>query len=165
MSNARRRSRSVAASALAAVALTAGLAACTESPEDIAATSTTASTLPAEVPSVSVMWTEPTEDTGPDVRVPVYASIQGGTVDDVLTGISVDAELAASAELVPAGPLELPANQTVNLTSDGVYIELVGLAEPLDYNHAFELTLEFETADDLVVHGAVRNPVDPTDGL
>jgi copper(I)-binding protein len=165
MSNARRRSRSVAASALAIVALTAGLSACVESPEDIAATSTTASTLPAEVPTVSVMWTEPTEDTGPDVRVPVYASIQGGTVDDVLTGISVDGDLAASAELVPAGPLELPANKTVNLDSNGAYIELVGLEEPLEYNHAFELTLEFETAEDLDVHGAVRNPFDPTDGL
>jgi len=71
-------------------------------------------------------------------------------------------ELAtAGAELVPEDSVDLPATTTVNLSEDSVHIELVGLAEPLEYNRAFEVTLEFEKADDMKVTGAVRNPSDP----
>ena len=62
---------------------------------------------------------------------------------------------------MPEDRVELPATTTVNLAEDGVHIELVGLEEPLEYNRAFEITLEFETADDMTVQGAVRNPTDP----
>jgi copper(I)-binding protein len=161
MSNARPRTRTLAASALAALTLAGGLSACTESPEETAATSSTTTTLPDNIPSVAWIWTNPEERTGEDVRVPVYASIQGGTEADSLTGVKVDPELAASAEIVPEGPVELPATTTVNLSEDGVHIELVGLEEPLEYNRAFEITLEFEKADDMKVKGAVRNPTDP----
>jgi copper(I)-binding protein len=163
MSNVVSRSRTLALSALAALALTAGLAACTESPEETAATSTTTTTLPDNVPSVAWVWANPEESTGEDVRVPVYASIQGGTEADELTGVKVDPELAASAEIVPAddAPVALPATTTVNLSEDTVHIELVGLEEPLEYNRAFEITLEFAKADDLKVQGQVRNPTDP----
>jgi copper(I)-binding protein len=161
MSNARTRTRTLAASALAALTLAGGLSACTESPEETAATSSTTTTLPDNIPSVAWIWANPEEETGEDVRVPVYASIQGGTEADVLTGVKVDPELARSAEIVPEDRVELPATTTVNLAEDGVHIELVGLEEPLEYNRAFEITLEFETADDMTVQGAVRNPTDP----
>jgi copper(I)-binding protein len=163
MSNARPRTRTLAASALAALLLAGGLSACTESPEETSATSSTTTTLPDNIPSVAWIWANPEERTGEDVRVPVYASIQGGTEADALTGVKVDPELAASAEIVPAdeAPVELPATTTVNLAEDTVHIELVGLEEPLIYNRAFEITLEFEKADDLKVQGAVRNPTDP----
>ena len=161
MPNARSRSRILAASALAALTLAGGLSACTESPEETAATSTTTTTLPDNIPSVAWLWAYPEEETGEEVRVPVYASIQGGTEADVLTGVKVDPELARSAEIVPEDSVELPATTTVNLAEDTVHIELVGLEEPLLYNRGFEVTLEFETADDMKVQGVVRNPTDP----
>ena len=161
MSIARTRTRTLAVSALAALTLAGGLGACTETPEETAATSSTTTTLPDNIPSVAWIWANPEEETGQDVRVPVYASIQGGTEADVLTGVKVDPELARSAEIVPEDRVELPATTTVNLAEDGVHIELVGLEEPLEYNRAFEITLEFETADDMTVQGAVRNPTDP----
>lgn len=162
MSNARSRSRTLAASALAALLLAGGLAACTETPEETAATSSTTTTLPDNIPSVAWLWANPEESTGADVRVPVYASIQGGTEADVLTGVKVDPELAASAEIVPDEPVDLPATTTINLSEDSVHIELVGLKEPLEYNRGFEVTLEFEKADDMKVEGVVRNPIDPS---
>lgn len=162
MSIARIRTRNVVAAALAALTLAGGLAACTESPEETAATSSTTTTLPDNIPSVAWLWANPEEDTGADVRVPVYASIQGGTEADVLTGVTVSSDLAERAEIVPEDSVELPATTTVNLSEDSVHIELVGLKEPLVYNHSFEVTLEFEKADDMKVTGAVRNPVDPS---
>jgi copper(I)-binding protein len=162
MSIARTRTRTLAVSALAALTLAGGLGACTETPEETAATSSTTTTLPDNIPSVAWIWANPEEETGKDVRVPVYASIQGGTEADVLTGVKVDPELAAGAELVPEDSVDLPATTTVNLSEDSVHIELVGLAEPLEYNRAFEITLEFEKADDMKVTGAVRNPIDPS---
>lgn len=163
MSIARTRTRTFAAAALVALTLAGGLGACTETPEETAATSTTTTTLPDNIPSVAWLWANPEESTGADVRVPVYASIQGGTEADVLTGVKVDPSLAASAELVPDGEkVDLPATTTVNLSEDSVHIELVGLKEPLEYNRAFEVTLTFEKADDMKVTGAVRNPIDPS---
>ena len=162
MSIARTRTRTVAASALAVLTLAGGLGACTETPEETAATSSTTTTLPDNIPSVGWIWANPEENTGKDVRVPVYASIQGGTEADVLTGVKVAPELAAGAEIVPEDTVDLPATTTVNLSEDSVHIELVGLAEPLEYNRAFEITLEFKKADDLKVTGAVRNPIDPS---
>ena len=163
MSIARSRTRTLAASALAALTLAGGLSACTESPEETAATSSTTTTLPDNIPSVAWLWANPEERTGEDVRVPVYASIQGGTEADVLTGVKVDPELAAQRrDRARRHSVELPATTTVNLSEDSVHIELVGLEEPLEYNRAFEVTLEFEKADDMKVHGVVRNPIDPS---
>lgn len=160
MSSTRTKIRSVAAVATAALAVT-GLSACTESPEVVAATSTTTTTIPDEVPTVAWLWANPEEKTGADVVVPVYASIQGGTVEDRLTGITVDPKLADSARLVGADSVELPPTTTVNLAEDGTHLELVGLKEELKYNRGFTVTLVFETAGEVEVQGVVRNPVDP----
>jgi len=158
------RSRPLLAGAVVALLLAGTLAACTSTGDessDGSGGSTTTTTLPDSIPSVAWIWANPEESTGADVRVPVYASIQGGTEADVLTGVKVDPKLAASAELVGAARVDLPATTTVNLAEDGPHIELVGLVEPLEYNRGFEITLEFATADDMKVQGVVRNPTDP----
>ena len=91
----------------------------------------------------------------------VYATIQGGASADKLTGVTVDSDLAASAELVPASPVDLPATTTVNLDENSTYIELKDLAAPLEFNRSFEMTMEFENAPDQRIQGAVRDPADP----
>lgn len=123
--------------------------------------STTTTTLPDELPTVSELWTEPVDDSGPDVDAKVYMTIQGGKTADTLTGVSVDSDLAASAKLTPQSSVELPATTTVNLVEGGTYIELEGLAAPLEYNRAFYVTLSFASAPDQRVEGAVRDPADP----
>jgi len=120
-----------------------------------------AATLPDVNPTVAELWTEPTDDSGPDVTHKVYAELQGGAEDDTLTGVTVESDLAASAELTPDSTVELRATDVVALTEDGTHILLSGLAAPLEYNRAFSVTFEFENAPDLRVEGAVRDPADP----
>lgn len=160
MSTTRAHVRTVAAVAIAALA-SIGLGACTESPEDAAARTTTTTTIAPEVPTIAWLWAYPEDETGADVVVPVYASIQGGTVEDRLTGVKVDPELADSARIVGDESVEIPAGRTVNLAEDGTHLELVGLNEELEYNRGFTVTLEFESAGEVEVQGVVRNPVDP----
>ena len=160
MSSSRITFRNAAAVAVAVLAVT-GLGACTESAEEVAATSTTVSTVPDDVPTVAWLWSNSEEETGAEVVVPMYASIQGGTVEDRLIGVTVAPELADSARIVGDESVELPPATTVNLAEDGTHLELVGLNEELKYNRAFTVTLVFETAGEVEVQGAVRNPVDP----
>ncbi len=49
------------------------------------------------------------------------------------------------------GTIELPAGETVTLAPGGLHIMLLELAAPLETDQTFDLTLDFETADDLVV--------------
>lgn len=162
-----RLTRTVAALA----ALTLALSACGD--DDASSTTTTAAdgstttesttttTIADELPTVSELWTEPVDDSGAQVDAKVYMTIQGGATDDTLTGVSVDADLAESAELTPDGSVELPATTTVNLEEDSTHIELKGLAAPLEYNRAFYVTLSFDSAPDQRVEGAVRDPSEP----
>ncbi len=53
--------------------------------------------------------------------------------------------------------IELGAGQTVNLEPGGFHIMLLDLAEPLEVGDTFDVTLDFETADDLVVTVEVRD--------
>lgn len=172
MSTPRARSRSFALGVVAAFALAGGLVACsdddsssdtttTASDGSTTTTTSTTTTLPDELPNVSELWTEPLDDSGPDVNAKVYMTIQGGKDADTLTGVKVDSDLAAGAKLTPESSVELPATTTVDLDEDGTYIELEGVAAPLEYNTAFYVTLEFENAPDQRVEGAVRDPADP----
>ncbi len=170
-SRSRSRTRSFALAAVVTVSLTGALAACSD--DDSSSSTTTAAdssttttdstttTLPDELPNVAELWTEPVADSGPDVTAKVYMAIQGGATADTLTGVKVDSDLAASAKLTPETSVALPATTTVNLDEDGTYIELEGLAAPLEQNRAFYVTLEFESAPDQRVEGAVRDPADP----
>ena len=53
--------------------------------------------------------------------------------------------------------IELAAGQTVNLEPGGFHIMLLNLVEPLELGDTFDVTLDFETADDLVVTVEVRD--------
>lgn len=53
--------------------------------------------------------------------------------------------------------IELQPGVTVNLEPGGYHIMLLDLAEPLEVGDTFEVTLDFETADDMVVTVEVRD--------
>lgn len=53
--------------------------------------------------------------------------------------------------------IELRPGETVNLEPGGYHIMLLDLVEPLEVGDTFEVTLDFETADDLVVTVEVRD--------
>jgi copper(I)-binding protein len=53
--------------------------------------------------------------------------------------------------------IELGAGDTVNLEPGGYHIMLLDLVEPLEVGDTFDVTLDFETADDLVVTVEVRD--------
>lgn len=99
--------------------------------------------------------------------------------DDSLIGVSVSSEIADHAEIHEVvhtmdmsddsmdmeddsmhdgamsmqeiGSLPLPAGSPVRLAPGGYHIMLVDLAAPLTVGMSFDLTLDFETADDLTV--------------
>lgn len=103
---------------------------------------------------------------------------------DTLIGVSVPASIADHAEIhemVPAAEaessmdmgddssmdmgamvmqqimsLDLPAGETVELKPGGYHVMLIDLAGPLEIGSTFDLTLDFETADDMVVSVEVR---------
>ncbi len=52
--------------------------------------------------------------------------------------------------------LDLPAGETVELKPGGYHVMLIDLASPLEIGSTFDLTLDFETADDMVVSVEVR---------
>jgi copper(I)-binding protein len=52
--------------------------------------------------------------------------------------------------------LELPAGETVELKPGGYHVMLIGLAAPLEIGETFDLTLDFENAEDQVVTVEVR---------
>ena len=52
--------------------------------------------------------------------------------------------------------LDLPAGETVELKPGGYHVMLINLAGPLEIGSTFDLTLDFETADDMVVSVEVR---------
>lgn len=53
--------------------------------------------------------------------------------------------------------IDLQPGVTVNLEPGGYHIMLLDLAEPLEVGDTFDVTLDFETADDLVVTVEVRD--------
>lgn len=60
-------------------------------------------------------------------------------------------------QMVEVGRIDLPAGETVALAPGGLHIMMLDLAEPLVAGETFDLTLDFETADDLVVTVEVRD--------
>jgi copper(I)-binding protein len=101
------------------------------------------------------------------------------TDDDALIGVTVSDEIADHAEIHEVvhsmdmsdesmdmsddgmhdgamsmqqiDSLELPAGSPVRLAPGGYHIMLIDLVEPLTVGMAFDLTLDFEIADDLTV--------------
>ncbi len=120
-------------------------------------TTTTSTTLPGNLPTVSEAYAPQVDDSGAGTTGKVYLSITGGGEADSLVGVKVDASVAASAKLTPESEVALPATETVNLDPDGTYIELTDLAEPLELNRGFEITLEFASAPEQTVEVTVRD--------
>ncbi len=95
----------------------------------------------------------------------VYLSIMNhGAKPDKLVGIKAD--VAESAELHsvtttdgimrmrPLGTIDIPAGATVNLSNEQ-HVMLFGLKAPLKKGEFVRLTLDFETADDMMVDAEV----------
>lgn len=61
-----------------------------------------------------------------------------------------DGEMAMTMQQMTAG-LPLPAGETVALAPGGYHIMLIDLVEPLDTGDEFDITLDFENADDMTV--------------
>lgn len=164
------RLRNVALGAVAATMLVAG-AACGSDDDAASTTSTTAettttaadgatttsTTLPGDLPSASDAYAPQVDDSGAGVTAKVYLSITGGAEADTLVGVKVGSDVAGSAKLTPESSVAVPATETVNLDSDATYVELTDLAAPLELNHGFTLTLDFESAPDQDIDVVVRN--------
>ena len=165
ISTPRSRRRTLGLGLVAALALTVGLAAC-GSDDDASSTtttekssssttekSTTTTTMPGTLITVSDVWAAPTA-AGENAKV--YLSITGGAAADELVSVSVDGDVAESAALVPDTPIALDPTQTVDLTSEGAYIELTKLTSAFEVNQPFHVTLTFATEPAQKVEGAVR---------
>ncbi len=101
-------------------------------------------------------------------------------IADTLVGISVDPSVAASGELhdvveVPAtgttmmgmdlgngmmmigiDEIPLPAGEPVVLEPGHLHLMFIDIAAPFEVGDRFDVTLHFETADDMVVEFEVR---------
>lgn len=54
-------------------------------------------------------------------------------------------------QMAEVGRIELPANETVSLEPGGFHIMMLDLVEPLENGDTFDITLNFETAEDQIV--------------
>ncbi|MDJ0954905.1 MAG: copper chaperone PCu(A)C [Acidimicrobiia bacterium] len=108
-------------------------------------------------------------------RGAVYMNIESSDGDRLLSA-SVDPSISASVEVhetVPAQgetnedgmammvmqevqAIELPAGETVVLEPGGLHIMLIDIAAPLEIGEKFDLTLDFETAGEMVLEVEVR---------
>jgi periplasmic copper chaperone A len=73
-----------------------------------------------------------------------------GEMDDGDGGMDSGEMAMTMRELV--GGLPLPAGETVMLAPGGYHIMLIDLVEPLETGDEFELTLDFENADDVTLN-------------
>ncbi len=61
-----------------------------------------------------------------------------------------DSEMAMVMQEMVDG-LPLPAGETVSLAPGGYHVMLIGLVEPLETGDEFDVTLDFENADDVTI--------------
>jgi len=104
----------------------------------------------------------------------IYLNVTSPT-DDALMGASVPAEIAGTVEIhetamstpdmgegtesmtmAPVESIELPAGETVALEPGGYHVMLLDLVQPLVTGESFEVTLSFETGEDVTVTAEVR---------
>lgn len=72
-------------------------------------------------------------------------------MDDSMEDDAMETDMSDVMEMVEVGRIELPAGETVSLEPGGLHIMMLDLPEPLESGDSFELTLDFETADDQVI--------------
>ena len=116
--------------------------------------------------AVTEAWARPTP--GRTTTSAVYMEIRAEEGDSVIA-VSVDPAVAMSAmaheTTSSAGQLsmdhvmgiELPAGDDIRFEPGGLHVMLEGLAEPLVAGDTFELTLDFERADDVIVEVVVSD--------
>lgn len=78
-----------------------------------------------------------------------HGSMDHGSMDDESMDIEEGEEAMVMREM--ADGLALPAGETVSLDPGGYHVMLLDLVEPLETGDEFELTLDFEDADDVTV--------------
>lgn len=66
-----------------------------------------------------------------------------------------DVDMGDVMQMAEVGSIDLPAGETISLEPGGLHIMMLDLTEPLESGDTFELTLDFETAEDQVVTVAV----------
>jgi len=62
-----------------------------------------------------------------------------------------DIDMSDVMEMAEVGRIELPAGETISLEPGGFHLMMLDLAEPLESGETFEVTLDFETAEDQVI--------------
>lgn len=78
---------------------------------------------------------------------------EGDGMDEDMSGM----EGMGAMTMQEVESIELRAGETVNLEPGGFHIMLLDLAEPLEVGDTFDVTLDFENADDLIVTVEVRD--------
>jgi len=116
---------------------------------------------------VSLAWARPTP--AGTTTSAVYMTMRADA-DDALIGVAVEPSIASMAmahetatndgqmsmDLLVDG-VDLPAGDDVRFEPGGHHVMLEGLAQPLALGDAFELTLDFEHAESVVVEVAVQD--------
>lgn len=71
--------------------------------------------------------------------------------DSAMEDGEMEMDMSDVMEMVEVGRIELPAGETVSLEPGGLHIMMLDLPAPLENGDTFDLTLDFETADDQVI--------------
>ena len=76
--------------------------------------------------------------------------------DDSMEGMEMEdgemeMDMSDVMEMVEVGRIDLPAGETVSLEPGGLHIMMLELPAPLENGDTFDLTLDFETAEDQVI--------------
>jgi copper(I)-binding protein len=186
--NIRRHPLTRAAAGAIALALAAtGLVACGDDGEDTASEDTTTTSTEAATDAVQVAgaWARPVADLAAQDTSAIYLSIAGGATDDALVAASVPADVAGTVELhetAAAGgdmgggdmdggdmgggmmtmrqveSIPVPAGETVNLEPGGLHIMLLDVQRVIEPGEAIDVTLTFDSGEELVTTAEVREP-------
>ncbi len=115
---------------------------------------------------VAEAWARPA--LGPNGAV--YLTIEGGSADTALSGVSVSSDVAATAEIhqtvilddglmgmTKIPNVEIPAASTVVMVPGGMHVMLVELAEPLEIGDTLDMTVTFDNGIELTTTVEVRD--------
>ena len=176
--NIRRHPLTRAAAGAIALALAAtGLVACGDDGEDTASEDTTTTSTEAATDAVQVAgaWARPVADLAAQDTSAIYLSIAGGATDDALVAASVPEDVAGTVELHETAAADgdmgggmmtmrqvesipVPAGETVNLEPGGLHIMLLDVQRVIEPGEAIDVTLTFDSGEELVTTAEVREP-------
>jgi copper(I)-binding protein len=107
--------------------------------------------------------TSPVADTLVGITVDATVAEMGELHDvvEVSTGTTIPGsmDLGTGMMMIPIDAIPLPAGEQVVLEPGHLHLMFVGLAGPLEIGQKFDVTLQFETADDLVVEFEGGSPL------